>query len=108
MDRPAQSGNSSSGTDVGSRPRRKVDRLLILARRHGPTAPVWRKRAAILTGAIALGLVALLFAWLADEANSLFLRLYAWQRWAPLVLTPLGFAALVWLTRLLAPDARGS
>ena len=30
----------------------RIDRALILARRHGPTAPVWRKRAAILSGAV--------------------------------------------------------
>jgi H+/Cl- antiporter ClcA len=85
-----------------------LDRALILARRHGPTAPVWRKRAAILTGAVALGLAALLFAKLADEANGLFLMLYRQARWAPLVLTPAMFASLVWFTRRVAPDARGS
>lgn len=77
------------------RQRGSFDRALILARRHGPTAPVWRKRAAILTGAIALGLAALLFAKLADEANGLFLMLYRRAKWLPLVWTPALFAALV-------------
>jgi H+/Cl- antiporter ClcA len=88
--------------------RRRVDRLYVVARRHGPLAPIWRRRAAILSGAIVLGLVALLFAEAADKANALFLKLYRLCWWAPLILTPLGFAGLAWLTRRLAPAARGS
>jgi H+/Cl- antiporter ClcA len=79
-----------------------------LARRHGPTAPIWRHRAAILSGAVALGLVALLFAGAADWASGLFLRVVHVLWWAPLVATPAGFALLVWLTRRYAPAARGS
>jgi H+/Cl- antiporter ClcA len=86
----------------------RIDRALILARRHGPTAPVWRKRAAILSGAVALGLAALLFARLADEANRIFMRSYHACWWAPLIATPVAFAGLVWLTRRIAPEARGS
>lgn len=83
-------------------------RLRILMRRHGPEAMIWRRRIAILGGAIAVGLVALLFARLADEAGELFLRLVHRLWWAPLLLTPLGFAAFVWATARFAPDARGS
>jgi H+/Cl- antiporter ClcA len=92
------------------RPRRHgpVDRARILVRRHGPTAPVWRKRAAILSGAVVLGLVALLFATIANQANHLFMRLYHTAWWAPLIVTPAGFVVLAWFTRTAAPDARGS
>jgi H+/Cl- antiporter ClcA len=90
------------------RDRRNVHRLLILTRRHGPMAPVWRKRMATLTGAVVLGLVALLFARLADEASHIFALIVRKAPLLPLVATPLGFAALVWLTRRIAPDARGS
>jgi len=90
------------------RRRRQIDRIRVLTRRHGPTAPVWRKRAAILSGAVTLGLVALLFARLADEANALFLGFVHIWWWAPLVVTPLAFGMLVWLTRRFAPAARGS
>ena len=83
-------------------------RARLLARRHGPTAPVWRKRAAIFTGAVALGLVALLFAKAADWASGVFLSLVHLAWWAPLALTPAGFALLVWFTRRVAPAARGS
>ncbi|PXA87365.1 chloride channel protein [Nostoc sp. 3335mG] len=87
---------------------RQLRRAMVLARRHGPTAPVWRKRAAILSGAVVLGLVALLFARLADWASARFLDVVHLAWWAPLILTPAVFAGLVWLTRRVAPDARGS
>lgn len=92
------------------KPRRHgpVDRVRILARRHGPMAPVWRKRMAIVSGAVALGLVALLFAAIANQANHLFMRIYHFAWWSPLVVTPLGFVALAWFTRTVAPDSRGS
>ena len=90
------------------RQRRRIDRIRVLTRRHGPTAPVWRRRAAILSGAIAVGLIALLFAWLADKANDLFLAfVHAWW-WAPLIVTPAAFGVMVWMTRRFAPAARGS
>ncbi len=88
--------------------RETIERAKTLARRHGPTAPVWRVRAAILTGAVALGLAALLFAKAADWASGVFLSLVHLAWWAPLLLTPAGFAALVWFTRHVAPEARGS
>lgn len=83
-------------------------RLRMLLRRHGPGAMIWRRRVAFLGGAIAVGLIALLFARLADEAGALFLRMI--ERWplAPLLVTPAGFVAVVWLTRRLAPAAAGS
>jgi H+/Cl- antiporter ClcA len=85
-----------------------VRRALVLARRHGPTAPIWRKRVAILSGAVLLGLVALVFAKAADWASRTFLTLFHGWWWAPLIVTPLGFTALAWATRRFAPDARGS
>lgn len=83
-------------------------KLHALLRRHGLGAMMWRRRAAFLGGAIAVGLVALLFARLADEAGSLFFGLT--DRWplAPLLITPAGFVAVVWITRHLAPAAAGS
>jgi H+/Cl- antiporter ClcA len=79
-----------------------------MLRRHGPAAPVWRRRIAILGGAIAVGLIALLFARLSDWAGEVFLTFAHRWWWAPLLATPLGFAGLVWLTRRLAPAASGS
>lgn len=55
-----------------------------------------------------IGLVALLFATLADKANDLFHEMILVRGWLPLVLTPAGFAAFVWLTLRFAPEAKGS
>jgi len=80
----------------------------ILLRRHGPTAPVWRRRAAIFVGAGGVGLCAIAFARAADWASALFLMLDARFWWLPLLLTPIGYVAIVWLTNRFAPSARGS
>lgn len=85
-----------------------VRRARALLRRHGPEAIVWQRRLAILGGAIAIGLTALLFARVSDWAGERFLAVVDRWRWAPLVATPIGFAGLVWLTRTLAPAASGS
>jgi H+/Cl- antiporter ClcA len=83
-------------------------RLRVLARRHGPASPVWRRRIATGIGALLVGLVALLFARAADEAMALFARATAAAPWLPLVITPLGVAALAAFTKWWTPEARGS
>ena len=55
-----------------------------------------------------IGLIALLFADLADRANEVFAKLVHRWWWVPLILTPAGFAAFVWITNCFAPEARGS
>ncbi|MBX3593056.1 chloride channel protein [Sphingomonas sp.] len=80
----------------------------VLARRYGDRDQVWRRRIAILGGAILIGLVALVFANLADSAANLFLAIVAAAWWAPLILTPAGFAGFAWATRRYAPLASGS
>jgi H+/Cl- antiporter ClcA len=90
-------------------PNRLLPRHIRVAlRRHGPEALVWRRRVAIVGGAILVGLVALVFAEMADRANALF-HLFAdrWW-WAPLIATPAGFAIIAWLTLRFAPLAKGS
>ncbi|WP_404714101.1 chloride channel protein [Sphingomonas sp. MMS24-J13] len=77
-------------------------------RRHGPTAPIWRQRLAIFGGAVAVGLVAILFAAVADKASDLFANRIAHVWWLPLIVTPLGFVVISWVTTRLAPAARGS
>lgn len=79
-----------------------------MLRRHGPTAPVWRRRTAIFGGAIAVGLLAIAFAWAADRSSEAFAAMTSRYWWLPLILTPIGFVAIAWLTNRLAPAARGS
>lgn len=68
----------------------------------------FRTRLAILIGAVAIGLAATLFARAADLAGEMFGHFAARYHWAPLVITPLLFAILVWITRRYVPLARGS
>lgn len=83
-------------------------RVPALLRSSGPTSILFRRRIAVITGAVVIGVVAVLFAKASDEMGLVFERFV--RRWplAPLVTTPLGFMALVWITRRWAPLARGS
>ncbi len=83
-------------------------RFRALLRAQGPTSVRFRRRIAILAGAIALGIVAVLFAEMSDLFGHLFDRYATAWHWLPLVTTPLGFMVLVWLTRRFAPLSRGS
>ena len=83
-------------------------RVRALLRLHGPSSQIFRRRIAMVGGAISVGLIALLFANLSDHASDAFTQLYLRYPYVPLVLTPAGFAAIVWLTRRFTPDARGS
>jgi len=79
----------------------------MLLRRHGPSAPVWRRRSAIVGGAILVGLAAIAFARVADRASAWFDAATAHYWWLPLPLTPAGFVLITWVTNRLAPAARG-
>ena len=72
------------------------------------TPSLWRRRVALWAGAVAVGLVAIAFAWLADAAYSLFKGVYGNSPWWSLLLTPACFALLVWLTSGYLRSARGS
>jgi H+/Cl- antiporter ClcA len=59
-------------------------------------------------GAILVGLVALLFADLANDVIVIFKRWVAAIRWLPLILTPIGVAAIAIATRRFTPEGKGS
>ena len=83
-------------------------RFRALLRARGPTSVRFRRRVAVLAGAIAVGVIAAVFAKAADLAGGVFDHYARAWRWWPLMATPLGFMALVWLTRRFVPLARGS
>jgi H+/Cl- antiporter ClcA len=83
-------------------------RYRALLRARGPKSVRFRTRVALITGAIAIGIVATIFAQAADVAGGLFARYAKAWHWLPLLTTPLMFMVLVWLTRRFAPLARGS
>lgn len=67
-----------------------------------------RPRIAALGGALALGLAAVAFARAGELAQAGFERLCAVAPWSPLVVTPVTFAVVTWLTRRFFAEARGS
>ncbi|WP_397453804.1 chloride channel protein [Pseudomonas sp. NA-150] len=68
----------------------------------------WRQRLAFWCGALLVGLIALAFAWLADQAFVLFKQITSRAAWLPWIITPAGFALLAWVTERWFRDARGS
>lgn len=85
-----------------------VHRFRALIRHSGPTSLIFRRRLALIGGAVIVGLVALAFAHLADRATELFEHILGVWPYAPILLTPAGFALIVWITRRFAPLAAGS
>lgn len=68
----------------------------------------WKRRLIFWSGAFTVGLVAILFADACEQANVQFHKLLAISPYLPLVLTPLGFAMIVYMTRRYFPGAQGS
>lgn len=68
----------------------------------------WGQRAGLWGGAVAVALVALLFARLADLASHLFQRMVHAGPWWALLVTPAVFALLAWLTTGALRPTRGS
>lgn len=67
-----------------------------------------KRRLATFSGAILLGLVAIGFAWAGDRAQHVFRSFQLRFEYAPLILTPLGFAFAAAVARRWAPAAKGS
>lgn len=68
----------------------------------------WRGRLVLWTAAVAVGLVAVAFARLADVAQLALRRLLVVSPWWPWLLAPLGFGVIAWLTRRFFRGAEGS
>jgi H+/Cl- antiporter ClcA len=61
-----------------------------------------------LMGGLTVGAAAIGMAYGADKAQEAFQLLVAWKPWMALIVTPLGFAAAIWLTRNFFNNAQGS
>lgn len=68
----------------------------------------WKRRLVFLSGAISVGVVAILFASACEWADGVFSRLLAISPYLPLLLTPLGLALIVIITRKYFPGSQGS
>ncbi|HTJ57425.1 MAG TPA: chloride channel protein [Devosiaceae bacterium] len=73
--------------------------------RHWPTL---RRRGLFIVGGVVVGLLAVAMALLADRAQELFSSVDGRWPYAPLLLTPAGFALAAWLTRRFFDGAQGS
>lgn len=68
----------------------------------------WQGRLAVWVAGAAVGLVVVVFAKLTVVAIDYFFSLQKSYWWLPLILTPLGGALIVWLTRRWFSGAQGS
>ncbi|CDX49107.1 Cl-channel voltage-gated family protein [Mesorhizobium plurifarium] len=73
---------------------------------------VWQPRLVFWAGAISIGLISVLFAIMADQAQALFHAVIGndggWRFYLPLVITPLGFVLCGWLAHSFFPGSQGS
>jgi H+/Cl- antiporter ClcA len=72
----------------------------------------WQPRLVFWAGAISVGLISVLFATMADRAQSLFRSMIGspgdWRWYLPLIVTPLGFVLCAWMAAVLFPGSQGS
>jgi len=68
----------------------------------------WKRQLIFWSGAICVGLVAILFAIASEWANDLFHKLLVVSIYIPLLLTPLGLGLIVYISRRFFPGAQGS
>jgi H+/Cl- antiporter ClcA len=68
----------------------------------------WKRRLVFWSGAICVGLVAILFAIACEKANGLFHKLIAISPYLPLLITPLGLVLIVIITRKFFSGSQGS
>jgi H+/Cl- antiporter ClcA len=80
----------------------------ILRRFLGRNSIRLRRRVSYLVGGLGVGLLAILMAFLADKAQLVFSLLVERYSFAPMLVTPAGFAFAVWLTTAFFPQAQGS
>src|SRR3546814_11745146 len=76
-------------------------------RARSEVVDIWR-RAAMVGGALLLGFVALAFAKAGDEAQKLLFHISHRAWWLPILVTPAGFAFVVWAANRFSPAPRGS
>lgn len=68
----------------------------------------WQQRALFLVGGIIVGAAAVALTLLANEAQYTFALLVGQERYASLIVTPIGFALTVFLTNRFFPNSQGS
>lgn len=112
----AENADTSGGHEGKSRTalarRSGTRRLLRRQWRHlryvSISQEVWRRRLVFVAGAVAVGLTAVGFAYCADKAQDIYRHILKEWPWVPLLMMPVGFAVLAYVTRRWFPAAPGS
>ncbi|WP_158755451.1 chloride channel protein [Dyella sp. S184] len=68
----------------------------------------WKRRLALWVGAVVVALAAILFAKASDWSYHLFQRMLSYGAWIPLIVTPIVFGLLAWVTEGRLRATRGS
>lgn len=92
------------GALAGAETRRVLRRSRRLWLAVGP----WRQRTMVWVGAVAVAAAAIAFAVGSERANDFFLQAVHHAWWIPFLVTPVGLACVVALTRGLFPGSQGS
>lgn len=96
----------SNGARLGGRLPWRAD--VRRARALWSSAVLWRRRGVFLAGAVAVGLVSIGFAYVADGAQDYYHELFSWNPYVFLLITPATFALFAYLTRRWFDGAQGS
>jgi H+/Cl- antiporter ClcA len=68
----------------------------------------WKTRVVFWTGAVMVGLVAVFFAYVSEEANNVFHHWIAYSKYLPLLISPAILILVAWLTQRFFPGSQGS
>ncbi|AGK58944.1 Cl- channel voltage-gated family protein [Hyphomicrobium denitrificans 1NES1] len=102
--------HTPSRQDSDARKRHRAKRRIILRRYRyvSLSRRVWMRRAVFIAGALFVGLTAVGFAQISNDAQDVYSAILKRSPFLPLFLTPLGFAALAFATARWFPAAAGS
>lgn len=100
--------DSASSPSPSRHSMRRRNRITHLRRSARTRTTQWRRSVLCWIAAIIVGLVAVGFAGLANQASLLCHRLMNWHPWVMLFVAPAGLALSTWLTRTFFQGAQGS
>lgn len=92
-------------------PSYRKSKLIRRSRLFRVSFKLWKPRMVFWSGALAIGVTSLAFAWIADMAQQAFAGITSsgsWMHLLPLILTLLGFILSAWLAITLFPNSQGS
>jgi H+/Cl- antiporter ClcA len=83
-------------------------RLRRIVGRHVLSWHPWKARVVFWAGAVAVGVIATVFAWMAEYANIAFHWVVGVSKWLPWIISPFGMVVALWLTQRFFVGSEGS